>query len=578
MSNLSKQFTKYPVEISNRNGSDKSHETLGTASIGTLVPVMWDEIFPNDKFSLGITSEINLPPMATNFFGRVDVCFESFFVPYRIILAYWKKFYTQDMGQQGGASALLPDLSLSDAECKAGTLADYLGYRSLTEQAPVSSSFNILPFLAYHKIWDDWYRDSRLQVSCFSEDAVSGKDAANLPFTNNVDGVHFQTGGTGQYKNTVLNDGKKLGDLRQRNYTKDYFTTATTDPQAGIASKVTFPVRGDVLAGGGTIDAWYNKSSGDVVAGSSGTSPDVHMSGGFTIATLRAANALQRYFERQNIAGDRYPDRILANWGCLPSDAITDRAIFLDRVKRPIICHSVVNPQSYQSKYDEDHESYFVENSSSNPMASLAGSSSGKMSGFSQGSLGQFHAKEHGIVMVMMSVVPHSYYGSGFRRQLMGCTRSHLADFPNSIMAGIGDQEIWNVELYGESSAGLTTFGYQQRFSETKWIEDSVHSLLVDGRSMSAFALKRSFTSDPSINSSFIEIPKTALDDVLAVKSVINGNPQAQGISFDLSYGYTYDCGISYKYSSCLPAFCVPTLDTQHDVHTIMVDNGGRRF
>ena len=71
MSHYSKVFNKVPVQIPNRSGFDLSHENLFTAKCGTLYPVLVDTILPGDSFSLGQSSQIQLPPMATDFYGRV---------------------------------------------------------------------------------------------------------------------------------------------------------------------------------------------------------------------------------------------------------------------------------------------------------------------------------------------------------------------------------------------------------------------------------------------------------------------------------------------------------------------------
>lgn len=554
MSNTS-QFQKVPIEVQNRNGFDCSFETCGTAHVGTLVPVAIDEIFPNDKFSIGVTSEVELPPMATNFFGRVDICFEAFFVPYRIIYGGWKKFYTQ----KNGDSISLPKLSIGDIDCKPGSLLDYLGkslYMPSTYTPGYESIYkglNLLAPAAYQKIYDDWYRDSRIQNPLFV-DSDTSTAVARLPFTQ-FDGKYFgdlaHTVQTGVNKTYEFDDGSNVLTLRQRNYAKDYFTTATTDPQSGVAASVQMEVENIWDFNEGAPELPTEETYGDVTGKTS-----------FTIAALRSANAIQRFLERHNIAGDRYPDRILGDWGCLPSDAITDRAIYLGQVKNNVVCHSVISPISQSAPSA----------ATGNPFASSAGSTAGRSSAFAQGHLGTFHSKEHGFLMVLMSLVPHAYYGTGTRRYLMAEQyRSFLPDFPNPLLCGVGDQPIDVHELDGDVIDEYhPTFGYTQRFAETKFIPDSVHGLLVDGQSLSNFALKRSFAEEVpeelQISTSFLEIPKTALDDVTAVASSLS------------TYGYKYDCGFSYKKSSCMPAYCIPTLDREHDVHTLLVDNGGRRL
>ena len=56
-----------------------------------------------------------------------------------------------------------------------GSLVDYLGYKGTINTRQRIN--NIMRFMAYHKIYDDWYRDSRIQKPVF-DDAVSVSSTA----------------------------------------------------------------------------------------------------------------------------------------------------------------------------------------------------------------------------------------------------------------------------------------------------------------------------------------------------------------------------------------------------------------
>lgn len=85
MAHTSKIFNKVPVNIQDRSGFDMSHENLFTATCGTLVPAMVEEVIPGDVFSIGSHMQVKLPPLATDFYGRVDAKLEAFFVPNRLV-------------------------------------------------------------------------------------------------------------------------------------------------------------------------------------------------------------------------------------------------------------------------------------------------------------------------------------------------------------------------------------------------------------------------------------------------------------------------------------------------------------
>lgn len=537
MSHYSKVINKVPVQIPNRSGFDLSHENLFTAKCGTLYPVMVDTILPGDSFSLGQSSQIQLPPMATDFYGRVMGKFEAFFVPFRILYGGWQELITHPVsgdnypsGTPAGAKAkYLPTLVFPKSECLAGSLSDFLGRRadSLSSDTPdMKERFsNPLPFLAYHKVWNDWYRDSRIQAPAFAKRLSGNTGFQHLPLST------FYDESPVELTSVSCADGLPAYSLRQRNWEKDYFTNATPKPQAGDPAQLAF----DVANGQGS----------------------------FTIASLRAANSLQQWLERNNIAGYRYGDQIKAQFGVYPSDAITDRAIYLGSSTVDIYNRSV---------YQTNNQGVGIApiEGQGNPFDAV-GSKYGSPQGVGDGSLvPNFTATEHGFVFVMFSIVPRAYYGTGDRRYLR---YNDVSDFAFPLLAGVGDQPIYLGELSAEntnSAAFNREFGYTQRYSEYKYMDDEVHGLLRDGQSLSAFALKRSFhLEDVELSSAFLQIPQNFLDQV----GVLNNDDYQTN-----NFGAWCDTFFAYKKVSTLPAYSIPTLGEPKDTHTEIIDNGGQRL
>ena len=185
MSNLSKIFSDSKVAIPNKSGFDMSHLNSGTLTTGTLVPALCEPLLPGDKVSLGALAEINFAPFATQPYGKIDFCMEAFFVPYRTIWGGWQNFITMPANNPFGTDEVrptkLPSLTFTNSTTTVitaptdkfgrGSLADYLGVMgSVSQVGPQSNvSVNALPFLAYHKIYDDWYRNSTIQKPVFSK-------------------------------------------------------------------------------------------------------------------------------------------------------------------------------------------------------------------------------------------------------------------------------------------------------------------------------------------------------------------------------------------------------------------------
>lgn len=100
MSKLNKIFNSIPVTIPDRSGFDLSHESIGTATTGTVIPVTHFEVLPGDTISMGSMLSVSLPPFAVPFKGRIDAELTAAFIPYRLIWSGWQNFITQNQEYQ----------------------------------------------------------------------------------------------------------------------------------------------------------------------------------------------------------------------------------------------------------------------------------------------------------------------------------------------------------------------------------------------------------------------------------------------------------------------------------------------
>lgn len=537
-------FKKVPIEVPNKSGFDMTHEHNFTTKVGTLTPAMVDLLYPNDSINLSVGSEIQLPPMATDFYGRVRAHFEAFFVPLRVLYAGWQHLITQDttsiLPNLASRPWMLPPMQVPITEMKAGSLSDYLGYgfdpSGTVDPTAKISVLNPLKYVAYHKIWEDYYRDSRIQQYAFSPVTQSGNTSIGARAFSRYPYMDVEAQApveVGFLATTTCADGVQAYSLRQRNFGRDYFTNASPKPQAGDPAQVSFAVENG--------------------------------QGSFSIASLRAANALQTWLERNNIAGQRYGDQIRAHFGIYPSDAALQRPIYLGR---QII--DVYNKSVFQSD-----ENVSGGSSSSNPFMSV-GAKYGSPLGVGSGKLvDNFTASEHGFIFVMFSLVPDAVYSGIIDRDIW---YSKSSDFAFPLLSGVGDEPITVDELVGYAAKTQSefylmhqaTFGYTQRYSSLKFKLDRVSGLLKEGQSLASFALQRSFLgsggSDPTISTSFLEIPTDFLDGVAAVNGDVS------------RYGCWAQNTFNYHKVSTFPAYSIPTLGDMKNTHTEVVPNGGIRL
>lgn len=558
-------FRKVPVKVHQKSGFDLSFQNLLTTKVGTITPVLCEELIPNETVHLKAAIEAQLPPLASDTFMRCDLKYEAFFVPNRLIMAGYEEWLVPGSTYGSGASTgttapKIPLVRLFGANIERGTLADYLGFKSAwspgTSGSTTSSStiadVNALPFLAYHRIYDDWYRNTLVQKPIYRSPgmAVSGASRSVYNAMNSryvipdSDNGYIMNSSASAVTTTAATkafyDGVLLTDLRQRNFGWDYFTTATPDAQNGQAQGVKM-----------TVDAANTAS--------------------FSIGQLRAANAIQQWLERNNLAGNRLQDYVKANFGANLSDGIAQRSLLLGSGQFAVYTKGI---------YQQSTEGPGSPTSVNTPFTSVGAKyGSAHASGY-ETIVDSFTAMEPGYLFVLCTLVPKVTYSTGVDRKLSRYITNDRSDMANPMLQGIGNQPVWTAELSNTLVGGDlrgSIFGYQEHFADWKSKNDEVHGLLREGvlsgdtaGTLSSFALQSSFdlSSAPQISSEFLQIPTGYLDNVAAVKGDIS------------KYGCWIDSYFDFKVSMPLARYALPTLQDPAYEHgdTVVLDRGGKKL
>ena len=96
MSNLFN--SKIPLKVQKRNAFSQDFTNSFTTKVGTLTPCFVKQVMPGDKIKLGVNLNVELPPMASAFKGKVSANVEFFFVPWRIVYGGWRNYYLYNGG------------------------------------------------------------------------------------------------------------------------------------------------------------------------------------------------------------------------------------------------------------------------------------------------------------------------------------------------------------------------------------------------------------------------------------------------------------------------------------------------
>ncbi|QRV61811.1 major capsid protein [Microvirus sp.] len=546
-------YDKVPVKVQKKSGFDKSFQNLFTGKVGTIIPILTDELIPNSTVRLRMAITTQLPPLASDTFMRVKQKYAAFFVPTRILVPRYEEWLTgKNAGNSTVTKVVLPTLSFSPETDKAaygnGSLLDYLGYKcsetKFTELRNVQLS--ALPLLAYHKIYNDWFRNSLVQKDIFNNALAASvvynpatssviapcSIASNRSqFTYKADSDETTAGGS------KFADGVDITSLRQANFGSDLFTSCTPKPQNGEAQAVSFQT--------------------------------VNSNGKFTISALRAANSMQQFLERNNLAGNRLVDYVKAQYGANLNDAIAQRPVLLGSGSFDVYSKGV-----YQTQSQVENESV----TSTNPFGSV-GTKYG--SAYVDGNdlvIEGFTAAEPGYLMVVTWLSPKVTYSTGVDPVLTRYTSvDSQSDMANPILQNVGNEPIYAKQLSMDQAITNSNdvFGYNERYANWKDKMDEVHGLLRDNASLSSFALQRTFGSfgitpnaSPRITSEFLQIPTTYLDQVSAVAGNVS------------QFGYWCDTYFDYKVSMPLARYSVPSLQDPAYEHgeDVVLDRAGKQL
>ena len=516
-----KIFDRVQINKPKKSAFDLSHERKFSMNMGDLVPVLCQEVLPGDSFRLNMEQLVRLQPMLAPMMHRVNVYTHFFYVPNRLVWNDWEKFITG--GDTGTDTPVFPTFTnnatvsvLKQQQAfKYGSLLDYMGFpvkqiqdSSLTTQVPVMS-FSQLPFRAYQLIYNEYYRDQNLETP-IDVKKTSGS----------------QVWGAAGYDILLA--------LRKRAWEKDYFTSALPYAQKGQALEL--PLTGDApvymeLGAQGKLDVIGQTTAGQMgvnvrvdenASTTSATQMKADMSNvnSATINELRSAFQIQKWLEKNARGGTRYIEQILSHFGVKSSDARLQRPEYLGGGKTPVTVSEVLQMSATEA---------------TSPQGNMAGH------GLSVGSSHSFKRffEEHGFIIGIMSVLPRTAYFQGLPKMF---SRTDRFDYAWPEFAHLGEQEVKNQEVFfdlSDADYNKGTFGYQPRYTEYRYIPDTVHGDFAN--SLKFWHMAREFSTRPALNSSFVKSDPTtrvfAVTDPAYPKLLVQTYANLQAIRTLPKYG-----------------------------------------
>lgn len=527
--NAESHFAMIPDIDIKRSTFDRSTQLKTTFNAGKLIPIFVDEVLPGDTFALDTSCVIR---MSTPIHPVMDNCYLDlyyFFVPNRILWEHWNEFMGENtaIAWEQTTEYEIPQITAPTGGWNKGTIADYLGIPIGVANINVSH----LPFRAYVKIWNEWFRDQNLQDPAY----LTKEDATT----------------TGTNGSTYQSDAQCGGEPLPVAKYHDYFTSALPEPQKGPAVTLNIGDSAPVIGNGNALGlntsnttstglnqflastnitekgnnrmlavGWTdqdNISAGQTIQGISGSkgnfaigiTKDPEMSNIYadlskatasTINELRQAFQIQKLFEKDARGGTRYTEIIKSHFGVTSPDGRQQRPEYLGGKRIPINISQVLQTSSTDETSPQGNTAAF----------SLTGDTD---SSFTKS------FTEHGLIIGLCCVRTEHTYQQGIERMW---NRKRRFDFYWPTLANIGEQAILNKEIYAQgTSKDDEAFGYQEAWAEYRYKPSRVSGAF---RSTYATPLDSwhygdKYDSLPMLSDTFIRETQVNIDRTLAVQS-----------------------------------------------------------
>ena len=558
--NAESRFAVNPTHLDiSRSRFDRTSTVKTSFNVGDLVPFYIDEVLPGDTFDVSTAKVVRMQPMVAPPMDDLFLDTYYFFVPNRLVWEHW-----QNLMGENDTTSWYPTVDYSVPQLVSphtggwniGTIADYFGIPTGVPDLYV----NALPFRAYAKIVNDWFRDENIvdpAVLTTGDTTTQGSNGDGLA-NYEKGGKPFVAAKLHDYFSSCLPNPQK-GDpvtVPVANVSVPIDIPVTTS--ADILSPLSINQPGMVLQNGPMLQSQKGYLS---VAGStvslkqdidvdptrtiSGTDEPLMpvnlraignaVGSGFatSINELRMAFQMQKLLERDARGGTRYIEMIKSHFGVTSPDARLQRSEYLGGNRIRINVNQIVQQSATTT--------------GSTPQGNPVGLS------VTHDNADSFTRSftEHGFVIgLMVARYPHTYQ-QGLERFW---SRKSRFDYYFPVFANIGEMAVLNKELYATGSdSDNKAFGYQEAWADYRYKPSRVTGEMRSSatKSLDVWHFADYYNKLPTLSPDWIKEDKNNVDRVLAVSSKVSNQLWA-------------DIVINNRTSRPMPLYSVPGLIDHH--------------
>lgn len=420
--------------IKQRNNFDLSSDHMTTMDFFGIRPVLCLPTVPSGVYNIKASTFTRLSALTEPMMGSARIVNRAFFVPNRTIMDCWNAFITDTPYSATSFNSNIPtsvttvtglsikqmfdQATFSTTVSGAGNAdwTDYSGgnttYKAFTalgrrafnilwslgykipladisrDSATYSQTYSALPFLAFFKIYKDWYANQAYD-------------------TTFMDSRFYMV----NYSLNVSDLTSMMNFINLAMYDKDYFTAASDHPvvpNSGTSSSYNINDISNDSTSSGTDTIVRSLSAPSTNRPST---PSLVASGdsrpaNITQYVIDQLKALTDYMRRNQIVGSKAADRMLARFGLRPNDEAMRLSVPFGKDVIPIQISDVMANSNGSAPA-----------SGGVSAVSLLGDYAGKGVGYGTSGF-RYEAKEYGYIIVVSVVLPKIGYVQGTSRNV----------------------------------------------------------------------------------------------------------------------------------------------------------------
>lgn len=537
--NVESHFSHVPTIDIQRSRFDRTQDVKFTFNVGDLIPFYVDEVLPGDTFDIETSKVVRLQTLLTPVMDNIYLDTYYFYVKNIVLWDHWPQF----MGESDKAwlptqsyqvpGIILADKSDSDEDVgsgavEVGDILDYMGVpvgvSTPYDGTSTGMYVNALPYRAYLKIYDDWFRDENLvdPLNIYTGDTSYAYWQSNIAIKKPLKAAKFH-----DYFTSCLPNRAKLADVGG-----NFSHGSVVAPVYGLGNNAQLSVGDSYDISGVTKYKYIGSDAASTVSGiretvnrapsenpdgnvawikASGNTgfspenlyaslPNTLMIGGVDIVSLRFAFQVQKFYEALARSGSRYVEILRGLFNVTPDDATLYRAEYLGGNRIPISIHQITNQAQGENDFLGDLGA----------MSLTTDRNGDFVKSFSQ----------HGwVIGVCVARYDHAY-PQGMERFWF---RKDRFDYFFPQFANLSEQPVYVHEIYADNSnsASADVFGFQEAWADYRYKPNRVMAEMRPGiaNTLASWHFADYYESRPYLSQEWIEEDKTNVDRTLAVTS-----------------------------------------------------------